>query len=93
MIQPLNQTEGFVQKLCQQFFLSLWSYANPQGKDARKELCDLLVVCDPDIIIFSVKEIEVQNIGRHSTDWSRWQKRAIEVSVVADLSPMVLMSL
>ncbi len=81
MNQTVNPTEAFVLRLCQRSFLSLWSYANPQGKDAGKELCDILVVCDPDIIIISVKAIGLTNTSNLSTDWTRWQKRAIDASV------------
>jgi hypothetical protein len=80
MNQTVNSTEEFVLRLCQRSFLSLWSYANPQGKNAGKELCDILVVCEPDIIIFSVKAIGLTNAGNLITDWGRWQKRAIAAS-------------
>jgi hypothetical protein len=53
----INKAEEFVFHICRETFLSLWSYANPLGKNG-KELCDILIVCDPDIVIFSVKEIE-----------------------------------
>jgi len=75
----MNRSEELVYNLCKKSFLSLWSYANPKGKNG-KELCDVLVVCDPDIIVISVKEIESTNSGDVSTDWKRWQKRAIEKS-------------
>lgn len=78
--QNMNLSEEFVYRVCKQSFLSLWSYTNPQGKDAGKELCDILVVCDPDIVIFSVKEIQVTNSGDTFVDWARWQKRAIDSS-------------
>ncbi len=81
MSKPVNQTEAYVEELCRRSFLSLWSYANPRGKDASKELCDILVVCDPDIIIFSVKAVDVPDTGRPSTDLLRWRRRAIEASV------------
>ena len=76
-----NKSEEFVYQACRHSFLSLWSYANPKGKDGHKELCDILVVCDPDIVIVSVKEITFTNSGNISTDLKRWWKRAIESSV------------
>lgn len=76
----MNKAEEFVSNLCGKSFLSLWSYENPQGKDPRKELCDLLVICEPDIIIFSVKDIKASNSGDMSLDWSRWRKKAIKDS-------------
>ena len=50
----------------------------PQGKDPGKELCDVLVVCDPDIIIISIKEIGYKDTGNPTVDWERWRKRAID---------------
>jgi hypothetical protein len=76
----MNKAEQFVAERCCRSFLSLWSYPNPMAKK-RKELCDCLVVCDPDVIILSVKEIAVTDSGDLSTDWDRWRKKAIAASV------------
>ena len=78
--ETYNDAEEFVYRVCKRSFLSLWSYANPQGKDPSKELCDILVVCEPDIIIFSVKDIKLTDSGDTALDWERWHKRAIEAS-------------
>lgn len=78
MPQQLNSSEKFVHWVCRQSFLSLWSYASPRGKKG-KELCDILIVCDPDIIIISVKDIKLpESAGSRN---ARWTKRAIEESV------------
>ncbi|HPS06731.1 MAG TPA: hypothetical protein PLG22_04310 [Kiritimatiellia bacterium] len=53
-----NRSEQFVFDVCQKSFLSMWSYVNPQGKRPDKELCDILVICDPHVIVISVKECE-----------------------------------
>lgn len=74
----MTPSEELVYKLCTKSFLSLWSYPNPKGKK-DKELCDILVVCEPDIIIFSVKEIEYKDTG-DKIGWERWRKNAIEKS-------------
>ncbi len=74
----LNETERFVYHLCKKSFLSLWSYPNPKGKKGN-ELCDILVVCEPDIIIFSVKEIAFKDTG-DKVGWERWRRAAIEES-------------
>lgn len=66
--------------MCRQSFLSLWSYGNPRGK-AGKELCDVLVVCEPDVIIFSVKHVVFSEAGDRAVNQNRWTKRAIEESV------------
>ncbi len=79
MEEPANEAERFTFRLCRQSFLSLWSYANPRGKGG-KELCDVLVVSDPDIVIFSVKDIAIADGPADSVDASRWRRRAIEAS-------------
>jgi hypothetical protein len=77
---PLNATEQFVYDICRTSFLSLWSYANPQGESAGKELCDVLVICDPDVIVFSVKEIKVDRNANAEVQLERWTRKAIEAS-------------
>lgn len=79
MSSPINKSEEFVYKVCRRSFLALWSYANPKGKQG-KELCDILVVCDPDVIVISVKEIGVTDSGDMFTDGQRWLRRAITKS-------------
>lgn len=79
-MDTLNAAEEFVYGICKKSFLSLWSYANPRGKEPGKELCDILVVCEPDIVIFSIKEIRMTDSGDPVVDWQRWRKRAIEES-------------
>src|SRR6266511_1038255 len=78
----LNRTKQFVYNVCLDSFLSLWSYANPQGRTAGRELCDILVVCEPDIIIVSVKGVHVNaaedDLG---AKFQRWTRRAIDESV------------
>ncbi len=76
----MTPTEKIVSDLCKDSFLSFWSFPNPIGKKG-KELCDLLVICDPDIIIFSVKDISIKESGDIDVDIERWLKRAIESSV------------
>jgi hypothetical protein len=77
----VNRSEECLAKLCRRSFLSLWSYPTPQGKNAGKELCDCLVVCDPDVIVFSVKDIALGTDAALETGWPRWQKRAVDESV------------
>jgi len=71
----MTKSEELVYRLCTKSFLSLWSYANPKGKKG-KELCDILVVCEPDIIIFSVKEVAFKDTG-DEVGWERWCQKAI----------------
>lgn len=74
-----NPAEELVAGICRRNFLSLWSYPNPRGKGG-KELCDVLVVCDPFLIIISVKAPSYSESLDISTGWKRWQKKAIEES-------------
>jgi len=76
----MTPSEEFVKSLCERSFLSLWVYPTPRSKD-NKELCDLLVVCEPSIIIFSVKEIEFQDSTDFETAYQRWRSKAIKKSV------------
>jgi len=80
MNELFNESEKLVYNICKRSFLCLWSYPNPLGKDG-KELCDTLVVCEHDIVIFSVKDIAFTDSGDLSIDWNRWRKRAIDASV------------
>jgi len=63
-------------------FLNLWSYPNPyreqklNGKGDGKELCDLLVVCSPYVLIFSEKDIAWSDKPEHIA-WSRWFRNAV----------------
>lgn len=75
----MNAAEELVFQLCRRSFLRLWSYANPRGKKG-KELCDALVVFDPDVIIFSVKEITLRDSGNPGLDRERWLRAAVNES-------------
>lgn len=78
----VTSTERYLAKLAGRSFLNLWSYSNPyrdQGQSSGgdgKELCDLLVVCEPDIIIFSEKNVAWPK-GDVQVAWRRWAKRAL----------------
>jgi len=76
----VTRSEEFVYNLSRGTFLALWTYATPVGRSSGKELCDVLVVCDPAVVIFSVKHIELASpsiaIAR-----DRWIRRAVDESV------------
>jgi hypothetical protein len=74
-------SEEFVAKLCRATFLSLWSIANPRGKESGKELCDVLIVCDPDVIIVSVKEVAYKATPDVKTGMDRWTSKAVSASI------------
>lgn len=76
----MTPSEEFVSNLCEKSFLSLWSYSNPIREDNKKELCDIIVVNLPDVLILSVKEIHIPNKGKPDVEEKRWMKRAIDDS-------------
>lgn len=78
-----TRAERYLAKLCRRSFLSLWSYPNvyrdqgrTNGKGDGKELCDLLVVFDNHIIIFSDKDVRFGE-GDVQTAWARWYRKAV----------------
>ncbi len=80
----INASEKYLQKLCEKSFLRLWSYPGvfrdqSSGGDSKggKEICDLLVVFENHVIIFSDKDIAFPNTGDIGIDWSRWVRKAI----------------
>lgn len=79
MNQGINESERYLNRLCRNSFLSLWSYAGIY-KEKAKELCDVLVVFDKHIIIFSDKYITYPDTGDEIVDWNRWYKKAIKKS-------------
>jgi hypothetical protein len=76
----MNRSEKFVHDLAQSTFLALWTYPSPQRPN-KKELTDTLIVCPPDILIMSVKEIELKTGADEETEAGRWLRRAVDASV------------
>src|SRR6478609_11791489 len=76
-------SERYLNKLCRQTFLRLWSWPNVfrdqrwSGSSTGKEVCDLLVAFDRHIFIFSDKYCSFPSSGSLPIDWSRWFRRAI----------------
>ena len=77
MSSGLNPSEQFVFEVCRKSFLSLWCCANPQGKNSSKELTDVLAICDPDVVLISVKDIALSATTDAAVQWKRWRKKAI----------------
>ena len=79
--EGLTDAERYLKKLCDRSFLSMWSYTGIfNDKGNGQEVCDLLVVFDNHIIIFSDKDCEFPNTGNLKLDWKRWYKKAIKKS-------------
>jgi hypothetical protein len=82
--EGVTESEKHLAKLGDRTFLNLWAYPNTfiDKKEATegKELCDLLVVCGKDILIFSDKAIDWPQVEDVNLAWSRWYRRAVEGS-------------
>jgi hypothetical protein len=72
-------SEKLLAELADHTFLDLWSWPNVY-KEPGKELCDLLVVCGDDVVLFSDKTVDWPS-GTTGIAWSRWYRRAIGKSV------------
>ncbi len=82
-----TQAERYLHDLCDRTFLSAWSYSNlyrDQGKAALggigKELADVLVVFEKDVIVFSDKHCAFPDTGDIETGWARWFRRSVQKS-------------
>jgi hypothetical protein len=85
--EGVTEAERYLKRLCDRTFLSLWSYPGvyrDQGQTAKsregKEVCDLLVVFENHIIIFSDKDCKFPESGDLRLDWCRWFRRAVLTS-------------
>lgn len=84
LLAPINKGKGLTASeqvladLSERTFMGLWSYPNVY-KSPGQELCDLLVVCGDDVIIFSDKTIEWSGEDI-KTSWPRWYKKAVKKS-------------
>jgi hypothetical protein len=72
----ITKSERSLQRLAEHSFLSLWSYPN-LFKSKGQELCDLLVVFDLHVLIFSDKAVKYPRIGNRDVAWKRWFKKAV----------------
>lgn len=79
-----TDSERYLAKICENTFLSLWSYPNlyiPEGKRGNngsgRELCDLLVLFDCHVIIFSDKDINFNDSIDLNVSWTRWYRKSI----------------
>lgn len=83
----ITKSERYLAQLADRTFLNLWAYPNVyrdglvNGRRAGKELCDLLVVCGNQVIIFSDKTITWPKNDDVKVAWSRWYKHAVKKSV------------
>jgi hypothetical protein len=79
----LTKRERYLSKLSEKTFFGLWSFPNVYTDEGitklgiGKELCDLLVVFQNKLIIFSDKDIAFNSEINLSVAWKRWFKRAV----------------
>ena len=74
-------TEKHLVRLCEKAFLRPWSHPNLfRDQGGGKELCDVLIVFDRDIIVFSDKSCTYPDSGDEVMDWTRWFRRSIRDS-------------
>lgn len=80
--EGVTPTERLLAKLCDRTFLKLWSYPNPFGVDG-KELCDLIVVFENEVLIFFDRENRRFDTSPQdvSLAWSRWRKEVIDKQI------------
>src|SRR5262245_29487614 len=84
----ITESERYLARLADRSFLNLWSYPNVyrdtmvNGRRAGKEVCDLLIVCGDQILIFSIKNIRWYENKPLNIAWPRWYRRAIMDSVL-----------
>lgn len=83
-VDGVTESERALKRLCDQTFLSLWSHPaifRDQGRESPgghgKELCDLLVVFDDHVIIFSDKACAFPVNVDVDLAWRRWFKRTV----------------
>jgi hypothetical protein len=80
-------SERYLNRLSDNTFLKLWTYPNTfsdrnkRTKGDGKEICDLLVVCGDDVLVFSDKSIQWPDGANTEVRWSRWYRRAVKKSV------------
>lgn len=76
----LNNSERVLAKLGEKSFLKLWSYPN-LSRTPGTELCDLLVIFENNVLIFSDKSILFNKNKDLQLAWNRWKNKAINDSI------------
>jgi|CXWL01.1.fsa_nt_gi hypothetical protein len=82
-----NPAEHYLAQLCERTFLSLWSYPNVyrdefvERQTEGKEICDLLVVFEERVLVFSDKYCLFPEGQELELAWRRWFRRAVARSL------------
>lgn len=86
--QGVNQTEKRLIDLANNAFIGLWSYPNVCSDEgfsknkSGKEVCDLLVVFEDNVIVFSDKDNNFNEEIEVSVAWKRWFKKSVTGSAI-----------
>ena len=73
----VTAAERYLARLCDETFLSVWSHAGLY-RNVGKELTDLVVVFENDVILFSDKHCGFPDTGNIDIDWARWFKNSVQ---------------
>ena len=90
MIVPaegVTPAERYLATLCKRSFLAMWSYPGvfrDQGQHTHKgdgkEVCDLLVVFENHVLIFSDTDCKLIGGENILKNWARWFRKAVQNS-------------
>lgn len=76
--QGFTQTEQLLHQLAKNSFFDLWCFMNP-NQSTGKELCDLLVFFENEVILFFDRESKkFDNNNDIDLNWKRWKKKVID---------------
>src|SRR5437763_755846 len=75
----VTPAERYLARLCDGTFLSVWSHSGLY-RGVGKELTDLLVVFENDVILFSDKHCAFPDTGDIDIDWARWFRTSVQKS-------------
>lgn len=80
--EGVNASERFLSTLAKRTFLTFWSFPNLYARHGgqTKEVCDLFVLFEDHLIVFSDKECAFSATGDIDVSWRRWAKVAVENS-------------
>lgn len=81
--EGVTPSENRLVKLGERVFMGLWSYPNPMflTSSGYNELCDLLVICGDNVLVFSDKNIKFSEEADLLVAWKRWERKAILASI------------
>ena len=81
--EGVTPSENRLVKLGERVFMGLWSYPNPMflTSSGYNELCDLLVICGDNVLVFSDKNIKFSEEAYLLVAWKCWERKAILASI------------